>query len=498
MAEEVMVISKRNILFLFFVMLGSLSGCSRPVGGPCEFESRIGVAKIVAIEEGETLATFDPMDAPFTTDLVPFSATTQFAVTELPSGRTGTIYPAQLEIMTKGACTPYHLSLLATEHMSQGLFIGFDQTGKALAEASQTVKQIAATFKKLQVQWPQLALSLCGQTDTEGSAEYNLNLAQHYISIISNQLIEAGVPTSRIEPLASGEDSCPGRQILSGAGENGIWINFHLVPDASRTNADRDTFEKLLKQAKQGDKTAQFYLANFYAGGKGVERDFDQAFYWFQKAAEQGVCQAQLLVGLSYLAGIGTQKDTTKGADWFERAAKGGSAEAAYQLGMAYLQGQGREKDKNKGIEYLRDATRGGNQNALAYFLEAANNNDTTAQLFLAAIYAYGAGVPQDNEEAMSWYQRAAEAGNSDAMFLLGQAYHDGDLTTKNPQKALFWYRKAAAEGNSSAWYRLGSLYEIGELVPKDKEKAISWYRKAAEAGFYDAETILNELTQEK
>jgi len=482
---------------LFFLCSILLTSCQRPVGGPCEFETRIGVAQIVRAEDGKNFASFNPMEGTFTSQRIPFSPEMTFEVHQRFDGGEGSIYPAQLAIMTKGSCTPYNFALLATETTSRGVFLPFDKKGQLAPHTKARVIQLAAVYKKLDSNWPDLSLSLCGQTQRQGTEEYNFNLANHYIKRVTDLLQQNGVDTSRITTIAFADASCSETPPSPEKDKNGVWFNLYLTEKSATAAQDQHDFAQLNKQANHGDKTAQYYLGSFYAGGKGVEQDFSQAFYWFKKAADQGLCEAQLLVGLSYFSGIGTEKNRSEAADWFEKAADAGSADAAYQMGLVYLLGRGREINETKGREYMRDAARQGNHDAIAFFKHAAAQHDTQAQLFLAQLYTYGMGVSQDNEEAMSLYHQAAEAGDSDAMFLLGQAYHDGYITSENPEKALFWYLKAAENGNDRAWYRLGYLYEIGELVPQNRKKAIFWYTKAAAAGYEDADLILDELKQE-
>jgi len=487
----------RSFYYLILLLLILLTGCARPVGGPCEFESHFGVAQIISSENGETFAQFDPGTDHFTASKLSFSPKTKYAVKHRIQGEPGTLYPAQLSLITKGTCTPENFSLIATEEMSRGIFLPFNQDGQIEPESEQNISQLGTIVKKLDATWPNLTITLCGQTHREGTEEYNLELGNRYARIVANQLTQSGISSDKITTISFGEVPCPNSSFFPDEVKNGAWFSFYLTEKSARAAKDQRDFEMLTEQAQRGDKMAQYHLANFYAGGRGVEQDFSQAFYWFKKSAEQGLGEAQLLVGLSYFIGMGTEKDRPEAVKWFEKAVEAGSADATYQMGLVYLLGAGRARNEEKGLEYLRDAARLGNQDALDFFERAAEQNDTTAQLFLAQLYTYGAGVPQDDDKAMHLYQQAAEAGDSDAMFLLGQAYHDGNITLENSEKALFWYQKAAESGNSSAWYRLGFLYEMGELVPRDRDKAIFWYTKAADAGFDDAKTILEELKKE-
>ena len=44
--------------------------------------------------------------------------------------------------------------------------------------------------------------------------------------------------------------------------------------------------KNLIKKAEQGDCSAQFNLDLMYKNGKGIEQDYEKAFYWYQKSQE--------------------------------------------------------------------------------------------------------------------------------------------------------------------------------------------------------------------
>ena len=57
---------------------------------------------------------------------------------------------------------------------------------------------------------------------------------------------------------------------------------------------------------------AQNTLGLMYLTGDGVEKDFDKAFVWFDKASQQNDPQAQMALGYMYLKGKGVQRNLTK------------------------------------------------------------------------------------------------------------------------------------------------------------------------------------------
>ncbi|RIA98188.1 hypothetical protein C1645_813041, partial [Glomus cerebriforme] len=55
----------------------------------------------------------------------------------------------------------------------------------------------------------------------------------------------------------------------------------------------RKAFELYQKAANLGDSTAQYNLAMIYETGIRIERNINQAIYWYEKSAEQGDQNAQ-------------------------------------------------------------------------------------------------------------------------------------------------------------------------------------------------------------
>ncbi|HEX9582899.1 MAG TPA: tetratricopeptide repeat protein, partial [Gammaproteobacteria bacterium] len=102
-----------------------------------------------------------------------------------------------------------------------------------------------------------------------------------------------------------------------------------LVRDPGSRESSRD--EQL---AHAGDPEAQFRLGQRYDAGKGVPRDYAEAFRWYRLAAAQGHVEAQLNVGLMYNEGQGVARDPAAGSDWLRRAADAGNATAQYSLGL--------------------------------------------------------------------------------------------------------------------------------------------------------------------
>ena len=88
--------------------------------------------------------------------------------------------------------------------------------------------------------------------------------------------------------------------------------------------------------AKAGNPDAQHLLGLMYYMGRGVTRDYKQAFAWHRKAAEQGKADAQYVVGAMYYTGNAVPQDQKHAVTWFRKAAEQGNPDAQHALGLMY------------------------------------------------------------------------------------------------------------------------------------------------------------------
>lgn len=84
----------------------------------------------------------------------------------------------------------------------------------------------------------------------------------------------------------------------------------------------------------QDDNNAvrQWELGCEYLKGSEIERDYEQAFYWFCNAAEQGHAEAQFALGALYAAGDGVKQNNELAVVWYRKAAEQGHAWAIRKL----------------------------------------------------------------------------------------------------------------------------------------------------------------------
>ena len=83
------------------------------------------------------------------------------------------------------------------------------------------------------------------------------------------------------------------------------------------SEGDAKALAELRVRAEKGEASAQYYLGNMYADGKGVAKDEVEAVKWFRKAADQGDATPQVILGVMYWFGDGVVKDELEAYKWF-------------------------------------------------------------------------------------------------------------------------------------------------------------------------------------
>ena len=94
-------------------------------------------------------------------------------------------------------------------------------------------------------------------------------------------------------------------------------------------NVDGDDIRKLKSDAEHGDAISQYTLGNKYKSGfRGLAKNAQESFRYYQLAAIQNHVEAQYEVGLCYLNGIGVSVNKKKAVKYFALAANQGHIQA--------------------------------------------------------------------------------------------------------------------------------------------------------------------------
>ena len=251
------------------------------------------------------------------------------------------------------------------------------------------------------------------------------------------------------------------------------------------------------KSAEQESAGAQHRLGEMYFKGQGVEKNYNKAFHWFKKSAQQGNVSAQNRLGGMYYSGQGVKKSYKKAFHWCEKSAQQGNTDAQLILGMMYANGKGVKRDYQKAIYWYTplfkaeglpvcwslglDSNMEINYKKIKYWCEKfSKKGDAKAQVFLGSMYSDDEddGIKKDYKKALYWYEMAAEQGDKDAQYEMGQMYLAGKGVQQNYKSAFKWFKKAGSQGYTEAQHRVAWMYREGKGVKKDHQKAIYWCSK--------------------
>ena len=101
----------------------------------------------------------------------------------------------------------------------------------------------------------------------------------------------------------------------------------------------------------------------------------------------------------------------------------------------------------------------------------------------LAATYALGQGVDQDEARAAALYEHACDMADPSACVFAGQMSEFARGVEKNDAKAAGLYGRACELTWAPGCYNLGIMYERGTGVPQNRVKAADLYQAACTAG---------------
>jgi TPR repeat protein len=132
---------------------------------------------------------------------------------------------------------------------------------------------------------------------------------------------------------------------------------------------------------------------------------------------------------------------------------------------------------------------------ALRILRPSAEQGDVDAQLYLANMYYYGAGVAQSYIEAAKWYLLAAEQGTAFGQLMLGHIYLKGEGVLQDYIEAMKWFRLLAEHGKADGYLNLGHMYVRGQGAEQDNVLAHMWFNLAASKGIDEAAEQRDDLT---
>lgn len=241
--------------------------------------------------------------------------------------------------------------------------------------------------------------------------------------------------------------------------------NLPKVSEEFTKNATSDTDEVSLWY----EKAVKYYN----------EKNYTEAFEFFEMAALDGDAKSQTFLGYFFENGLSVSKNYVDAVKWYRKAAEQGYNIAQYNLGNMYKKGYGVLKNPAIAAKYYRKAAESG-------YIQAQEN--------LGLMYENGNGVSKNYALAQNWYRKAAGQGSAYGQNALGNLSYHGNGVSKNYETAVEWFRKAAEQKFAVAQYNLGLMYEYGRGISVNQKEAIRLYKLAAKQDYPDAQKALTRL----
>ncbi|UDQ96777.1 tetratricopeptide repeat protein [Lentisphaerota bacterium WC36G] len=227
-----------------------------------------------------------------------------------------------------------------------------------------------------------------------------------------------------------------------------------------------------------------------------LKKDNEKAMFWYKKGIVQNNPRCMHKMAIMYLK----QAKIDEAIALLGQASKLGNNSAECLLGLVYRDDKkdlkkAREifqklanKDDLGGIynlAYLLDKYLNKKDEAITWYLKAADKGDNLSYFHIAQIYFYD---KKNNDKALEMYQKAADIKTVHAYGILGYLYYQKE----DEKNAIKYFTFAANNNDAQAMYYLGVIY-----LSKDKKmQAKGWFTKAASAGNKKAQQKLKEMTK--
>jgi len=182
--------------------------------------------------------------------------------------------------------------------------------------------------------------------------------------------------------------------------EKQIEIANNIRVNNTSTQKEKEQMVQIYTEgANKNNKICQHFLGFLHYDGNGVDKDYDKALYWFEKA---GLINSISSCGIIYVEKLKVSlENAIKGFEYLEKTYKLGDICINHQvtLGILYYTGYGCKQDYEK---------------AFKLFLDLAENGDISAKIFITYCYRNGIGVKPNTKAYNNWKQRILSDNKDD------------------------------------------------------------------------------------
>ncbi len=242
-------------------------------------------------------------------------------------------------------------------------------------------------------------------------------------------------------------------------------------------------FAYLLAASEQGFGPAMHNLGDTYQETHaGFAPDPEASYRWFRAAADLGYASAYFDTAYALVYGLGVTADPVAGRVWAEQALDGEDRlEVLGFLGEIAYFGLGQPRDFEQ---------------ALAFYLQAAEEGSAQGALYAAYQYIGGEGTPVDDAAAFPLLQQAIAAEIPEAFAFLAEIHAAGEVPGADPAQAVALAMRGEELGDGYAATVLGNFHQYGltDLVAVDLDAARAAYERGLALDDPGAAVNLGEL----
>ena len=270
-----------------------------------------------------------------------------------------------------------------------------------------------------------------------------------------------------------------------------IWMIFLLMlkkrlfaEKIQRETAYRNTILK----AKEQDQQERVFKAEaghvptiLYLAKEAEKMNLNKALSWYKKAAYlNSITGMYGVIRLSER--IRDDINVKQQIDFWRFAIKGieGDIDAKYLAGKEFVAGLVVEKNIAKGIDWIESAALEGSIPAILYMGEWQSSSHNSASR---------------PNNALFWFMRAAEQGSTEGKVRVAQCYLKGIGTKKSVLNGGYWLERAAEDGNAEAMYLAGKVWLEQKGV--GKHIAYIWLFLSTSLGFERAKSLRDDVVNQ-
>lgn len=260
------------------------------------------------------------------------------------------------------------------------------------------------------------------------------------------------------------------------------------------------------------DAESMWHLYVSYKNGNGVEKDFDTAMKWLEKAVEYQDSRALLEMMKYYYFGDTIEKDLNKAEKLCKLAVLKGNRKAVNNLLTIEKEILGEDAGFQAYLSFiLEDGVKCNDEALIAayryysdlndekyydtafdYLKRAYENKNPSSFFYMGYVFYNGElGKAIDKSKAFEYLLVGVQNDDIYSMRMVGNAYIKGEELQRNIDLGIELLEKAASAGNEIAALDLAKHYLFGLYIDRDIDKSVKYYKVAADLGNAEA---LNEI----